>query len=66
MIVQVIACLLSCLGYFFISKRPKYAYITFIALNMLLYLATFQVVMIFNMMFSTYFLVKLIRNKPNQ
>jgi hypothetical protein len=56
MIIQILACSLSCLGYYFINKNPKYAYITFIILNILLFVTTRQYVMIFNILFSSYFL----------
>jgi len=63
MIIQIISCLLSCLGYYFISKKPKYAYVVFILLNIILFFSTKQYVMLFNIVFSSYFLIKLIKTK---
>jgi type II secretory pathway component PulF len=62
MIIQILSCLLSCLGYYFIQNKPKLAYLTFILLNIILFFSTKQYVMLFNIIFSSYFLIKTYRN----
>ena len=61
MIIQIVAAILSCLGYYYISKNPKYAYIAFIALNIALLIQSFNIALILNSIFSMYFLIKLIK-----
>jgi len=58
MILQIIAGLLSLSGYYFISKNPRYSYISFILLNGVLLLSVFNIGLIINSLFSSYFLIK--------
>lgn len=58
MTLQIIAIILSLTGYYYISKNPGYAYIAFIMLNGVLLLSTFQIALVINAIFSTYFLIK--------
>ena len=63
MIIQIVAAILSCLGYYFITKNPKYAYISFILLNCVLLIQSFNIALILNSIFSAYFLIKLLKTK---
>ena len=66
MILQIAATIFSLLGYYFISKNPKYAYISFILLNMTLLISTFQIALIINSIFSGYFLIKICIQKQEK
>ena len=66
MILQIVATIFSLLGYYFISKDPKLAYISFILLNTTLLLSTFQVALIINSLFSGYFLIKICIQKQEK
>lgn len=61
MIIQIISAILSCLGYYYISKNPKYAYISFILLNIVLIIDNFNIALVLNSIFSSYFLIKTIK-----
>ncbi len=56
--LQVISCVLSCIGYYLIYRKPKYSYIAFIILNILLFFTTKQYVMLFNIVFGLYYFFK--------
>lgn len=58
MILQILAGILSLSGYYFISKNPRYSYISFIMLNGVLLLSVFNIGLIINSLFSTYFLIR--------
>jgi len=61
--IQIITCILSCTGYYFIHKNPRYSYIVFIILNIILFITTEQYVMLLNIGFGSYFLIKIIYGK---
>jgi hypothetical protein len=66
MILQCIAGGFSLLGYYYINKNPKYAYISFIMLNCTLLISIFQISLIINSLFSGYFLIKICIQKQEK
>lgn len=66
MILQILAGCLSLSGYYYISRNPRNAYISFILLNGVLLLSIFNIGLVINLIFSLYFLTKLIYKKPNE
>lgn len=62
MILQILASILSLSGYYFIDKSPRRAYLSFILLNVVLLFSVFNIALIINMLFSSYFLIKTFRH----
>jgi hypothetical protein len=58
MISQILAGIFSLLGYYFIDKNPRYAYLSFTLLNITLLMSIFNIGLIINIIFSTYFLIR--------
>lgn len=60
-IYQVLLCLLSIVGYYFVKKEPLYAYVVFILQNLIAFLITNQWYMILNIFACIYFGNQLIK-----
>jgi len=58
MLIQILGIALSCSGYYFIGKKPRYSYFSFIALNLVLFSQSKQYALLFNIVFAVYFLYK--------
>lgn len=58
MILQILAGIFSLLGYYYIDKNPRYAYISFTLLNATLLMSMFNIGVVVNIIFSSYFLIK--------
>jgi hypothetical protein len=58
MIIQIILAILSCSGYYFIGRNPKWSYVSFIMLNGVLLIDTFNIALVLNSIFSGYFLIQ--------